>query len=374
METAIDLDAILKAAKPGQEIKLSSGLHVTNSMTAYPVEGETGEILKAGCKLIGSNEGRTVITNTRTNPTNSINVITGEGNNVVQNLEVCGGAPGRDADLRVKINLVYLTGDRNVIDGVRGFQQYGTLKGMKESFGLAANGNQSQISNSSIDEAHGTYITAIQAARISNCNVRFQRDLWNTTPRFLAAYNVGDTEKGVVENSVSWWATSHIYRDWRITKDLTVRDTQAFGCQHGLCIRVQPDPEKPETSQTSGAVDLLRFTNNRILLDPAALEVAGVQIEHTVIEKAEVEVTSGFVNDVMILENIFDFMPGQRRTTSAHAVNIASRVAPTKRTETLGVNRFRFLGNMTHPDLEFRNYNGNADADGHIVVPIKWKN
>lgn len=374
-----NLDPLIEATPANGTITLEPGIWTTQAVGTANTAEDVKRELKEGVTLEGPkpSEGIATIISIRplTGDAGDASVIRGVGRNTVRNLTVDGGVPQGDTPQAVpypgKRNLVFLKGDGNVIENVIGRRQYGVYQEGKESFGLSAWGSPtapSRITNCQVVDVVGDYATAMQATEIRNCLVNFPRPAKGVRA-FRAAFNMGDSVNGIVEDCEAWWAMAGVYMDWKSCSGLKVKDNAFFGCDAGLWINAQQEAAPTEQRLISN----LTFEGNQVWLNPQTRNVNGILLDHSNTSGQPTEVGWHGINGVNVTRNVIDFLPGETVTCEhPYASNICDYTPGEKRTEKLGICNVRFADNTIGATLIHRT-KGLPDVSGYETRPIVWK-
>lgn len=374
-----NLDPILEAAAPGETIKLEPGVYTTMGVSTNGLASEAKRSLKEGCTLEGAaaTQGITTIICIRplTSEGGDASVIRGLGRNTVRNVSVDGGVPAgataTETPYPGKRNLVFLLGAGNKIENVIGRRQYGVFGAGRESFGLSAWGTEaepSEITNCQVTDMVGNYATAIQATVIRQCLVNFPRPLAGVRA-FRAAFNMGDTVNGIVEDCEAWWAMAGVYMDWKSCRGLNVRDNAFYGCDAGLWVNAQQEPAPTEQRLISG----LTFERNQVYLNPASKHVNGVLLDHSTTDGKQAEVSWHGITNVRAKDNQIAFLPGEPiQAEDAYAANVCDFTPAEKRTEKLGITDVVFENNAVDSRLVWRT-KGQPAVSGYVLQKIAWQ-
>lgn len=380
-----NLDPIIEATPANGTIKLTPGVWTTAAVgTASTIEDMKRE-LKEGVTIEGPRpeEGIATIISIRpmTVEAGDASVIRGAGRNTIRNVTVDGGVPMDGSDIPQatphpgKRNLIFLKGDGSTIENVIGRRQYGILpkpgKEGQESFGLSAWGSEaapSRITNCHVTEVLGNYATGIQATLIDRCKVNFPRPT-NGVLAFRAAYNMGDSVNGRVENCEAWWAMAGVYMDWKSCSGLKSSRNSFFGCDSGLWVNAQQEAAPKEHRLITNLI----FERNEVWLNPALRHTNGVLLDHSAANSQPIEVTWHGINNIMVRDNTIGFLPGEEvKTEHAYAANVCDYTPAEKRTEKLGITDVTFENNIVDPRLVWRT-KGRPLVTGYVMQKIAWQ-
>lgn len=368
-----NLDKILSEAAEGQTITLESGIYTTMGVTHEQGKTLTGPVLKRGVKLLGHQDGTTILC-IRDGTGDEVTVVWGAGENHLVGLTIDCGPKGVATNKR---NGVYLYGKSNLVGAVTVLRPWGDYGNQRESFAiscLADQGNGSKITSCDVREIQGDYQTAIQGHHVEDCDVEFPRAQIGTGINFRVAYNVGASKGAVIRNCRSRWASSAVYTDYLDTIDLTVEGCTFFGCRNGLHLNAQQTQGQTETRTIRGVV----FRDNTVLLDNTAPQVQAVLLDHsTPSGRYTQDNTLNLIDDVLIERNSFCFLPGRIETPEVlrFASNVASFVKDRSKIGPIGITNVRFLDNhcVDAQLLKWMNWNRLAGVSGEVTKQIEWE-
>lgn len=366
-----DLDKILLAAKEGDVIRLARGLYRTMGVTDEQAQQLKGPVLKRGVQLIGQGPGtRIECVRDAEGPEVSV-LFGGAGGNVISQLDVDCGVPGREN----KRNGIYLQESGNSCESVVVYRPWGNLGKRRESFALSMRsfeGCANSIELCAVRDIQGDYQTAIQGHAIKACGVEFPRNPSN--PRgFRVAYNVGDSHGAHIQDCSAHWAEAGVYWDWMDCRSLTVERCLFYGCEIGLHLNARQIDTDTVSRRASG----IEFSDNDIVLDPRAPQVAAFAFVHSTPEGIyRRDNTLHSIHQVTCQRNRIAFAPGQIVTPARarYGMNVSSFLAPSSRSPELGITEVQLVDTELADgvELEWRNFGLNADVKATITKVIEW--
>lgn len=377
-----NLDPLIELTPENGTITLTDGIWTTKAVGTENSTEDVKRELKLGVTLEGPKAGEGIATIISVRPMTEAggdaSVIRGAGRNKVKNVTVDGGVPAPEDIPQAtpypgKRNLVFLKGDGNVIENVIGRRQYGILGTGQESFGLSAWGSEaapSRITNCQIVDVIGNYATAMRAEQITQSIVNFPRPR-KGVKAFRAAFNMGDTVNGMVQDCEAWWAHAAVYTDWKSCVGLIAQDNAFYGCDAGLYVNAQQEADPKENRINSN----ITFRRNQVWLNPKTEHVNGILLDHSTHNSAPLETTWHAINGVKISENVIGFLPGETvETKHAYAANVCDFTSAAKRSATLGITGVEFENNTVceEPTMKWRT-KGSPELGGFLTKPIPWE-
>lgn len=232
-----NLDTLLAAASPGSTISLDATKIYS---TAGWKEGLSNQpVLKQGCKLYGNGA---VIRLTPATQTGNMNILTGEGDNLIQEITVEGDTVALNTNC--KRNGIWVNGENNTVYSCMVRQQYGSYAHSRESFGIVAHGKNGKIDQCQVRDVQGNYISAIALTTgsiVTNCEVALPNA---TGAEFYVAYNIQSDIGSSVSDCVSVGGSAAVYTDYLNTINAKVRNCIFTDCVYGIHINCdENDPQ-----------------------------------------------------------------------------------------------------------------------------------
>lgn len=266
-----NLDTLLAAASPGSTISLDTTK--VYSTVGHIIAASNQPVLKQGCKLLGNGATIKLVPSS---PTSQINILTGEGDNVVQEIAVEGDtvSPGS----HYKRNGIWIDGENNTIYSCIVRKQYGSYADSYESFGIVAHGKNSKIDLCQVRDVQGDYISAIAlltSSVVTNCEVALPNA---TGAEFYVAYNIQSDIGSSVTDCVSVGGSAGVYTDYLNTLNARVKNCIFTDCVYG--IHINCDENDPQ--DVYRAVHNFQMYNCEInlLANPAVTFPVGVLMTH----------------------------------------------------------------------------------------------
>jgi hypothetical protein len=349
---AYDLDAILRAAKPGDVVQLEAGVYITHGSDT----SGTGVSIPAGSPLIGRGMSTTVI---QFIPPDTWDrdfiVLRGLSGSSVSNLTVDGGLT---TPAGWKRNIVSMVGDGCTVSGVRALGAWGDLKAGRESFGIACHKStpagysaDGLIVNCEVSHVLGDYVTALKVdgGKVLNSLVIFP-----------------DPKPGVFWTGLGWCqspgatfagneirnAVNGAYTDTGNSTNVVIVGNRFVNVVRGVRVNCQWSPTGDQHSQQG-----LTFSTNTVWLQATASEVAAVQLENFRFDGIDDDTgnTCG-IRDVLVTGNTIGWAPGIAPPTNG--AQMAANLAATG----YEIRNVKFIANHVAASLKWRNWKLRADA------------
>jgi hypothetical protein len=349
--SAADLDAILKAARPGQVLSLEAGIYTTRGCDT----SGNGVSIPEGATLRGQGMSRTFIQFLPPETWDrEMIVLRGRAGSTVSDLTVDGGVT---TPAGWKRNVVSMVGDNCTVTRVRAIGPFGDRVAGREGFGIACHalreggvGNNGTIDECEVVGVLGDYITALKVdgGRVMNSLVVFPE------PR-VGAFWTGlgwcRSPGALFVNNEVHNASNGAYTDTGRSTNVTLLGNRLLNVQRGVHVNAQHGPNQPPRGMLG-----LNILSNTIYFQAsaAASELAAFQLVNVRSDYADDDRgNQNQIQNVRVLGNYVGYAPGVPIPRMNPGTRMLANFATTARrgSPTNGIRGVVFQGNNIQPAL-----------------------